>query len=356
MTVRRMAIALAVVAMAVSSAAPARETAVDHVWLSLNPARVGSDWTLAGWPTQATGHRVSANSATFEDAVGEDPAGPDITTVSVSNDDAGELTFRVALPSHPILTEDLRIRIWLDYDDDPATGLDGLRNGLDHFLLVNPGSLGVGEAGLFVCQPNYDQSGQRVGSMCSGGRESAMRASLRFSYDKGAVFSFDSEKLKRTEPFTIGSLKRFRFLVEVWSGIRYDPATRTWDFTNAHWDFAPTEKQFPSRDEYWVYESRPLLVKSFSATPATPRAGGSFALRLAAIRTDTGAALTSGTVSCSFKLAGQTLRPRSARFVGRRAVCVFAIPTSARGRRFRTAISVQSGGTRLTRSLSGRVA
>jgi hypothetical protein len=295
---------------------------------------------------QAAQTRGAAVSVTYLDATGEDAAAPDITRVVVSNDDSGKLTFRIAIPSHPVLTEDMRIRIWLDYDDDPATGLavEG-REGLDHFLLVDRGSLGFGTAGLFVCS----------GSTCSGGRDLGTLASLGFSYENGALFSLESETLRRTEPVRIGGLKRFRFSVEAWSGIGYDPVARTWDFTSARRDVAPAEQPSPSRDQLWTYESRPLLVRAFSVIPARPRAGMPFALRLGATRTETGAALTSGAVSCSARVAGKTLQPRSSGFVGPRAVCVFAIPMHTEGRRFRSTISVRFGRTTLTRSLSGRV-
>ena len=38
---------------------------------------------------------VAANSTTYQDSSGENPAAPDITTLTVSNTDAGMLSFRV---------------------------------------------------------------------------------------------------------------------------------------------------------------------------------------------------------------------------------------------------------------------
>ena len=296
--------------------------------------------------------QTAGNSATFQDATDEASGAPDITRVVVSNDDKSELTFRVEVPSHPVLTEDMRIFIWIDYDDDATTGLD---EGLDHRLVVDVGSFGFGAAGLAFCGYTPPSCG-----VVQGWRGFGELASLRFSYENGvAVFSFDTAKLAREEPFRVGSLKRFRFWVKVESGVRWDPVTRRYDFTNWRRDVAPTEplagRGFPARDQFWIYESRPLLVKGFSTEPATPRAGKPFALRLAAIHSDTGAALTSGAVSCSSTIAGKPLRPRSRGFVGERAVCVFTIPANAKGRTFRSMISVQSAGMKLTRSVSGRV-
>jgi hypothetical protein len=295
--------------------------------------------------------QTAANSATFQDATGEAPGAPDITRVVVSNGKS-ELTFRIEVPSHPVLTEDMRIFIWIDFDDDATTGLD---EGLDHLLMVDVGTVGFGAAGLAFC----GYPGPGCGAV-QGWRGFGELASLRFSYENGvATFSFDATKLARKEPFRVGSLKRLRFFVKVESGVRYDPVTRSWDFTNWRRDVAPTEppagRGSPTRDQRWVYESRPLLVKDFSTTPARPRAGKPFALRLAAIHSDTRAAVTTGAVSCSSTIAGKPLRPRSRGFVAERAICAFAIPANAKGRTFRSTISVQSGSTRLTRSVSGRV-
>lgn len=282
----------------------------------------------------ASSTRLATTTTSFEDARGEDPQGPDITTVVVSTDDDRLLSFRVDIPSNPTLSEDMRIRIWLDSDDDRTTGLaiDGLV-GFDYFLLVDRWELGLGAVGLFGCS----------GSTCTGGQGWGPQTSLRFSYESGARFTIDTAELG------IDHLRRFRFSVETMSGVVFDPVGRRYDFTNVHRDFAP------QLGEFWTHESRPLLVQSFSATPAIPRAGKPFALRLTAIRTDTGTALASGNVSCSFRTAGKSVRPRSNRFVGKQAVCVFGIPPAAKGQRFRSSISVLLGGTKVTRSLSGTI-
>jgi len=297
---------------------------------------------------QATSTGAAAGRTTFQDATGEVPAGPDIGTVAVSNDANGYLTFRIEIPSHPNLTDDMRIRVWLDSDADANTGLEveNLR-GADNFLLVDRWELGLGEVGLFTCS----------GSTCGGGKAlpSGSRTSLRFSYRNGATFMVDAVDLG------IERLQRMRFWIEVWTGIGFDPVTRRYDFTNARADFAPNGAgrglgdPAAEGDGFWVYESRPLLVKSFSVEPSNPKAGRPFALRLALIRTDTGALLTSGSVSCGFALAAKPLRPRSGGFDGRRAACAFAIPSNAQGRRFRATISVRFAGAKVARSISGRV-
>jgi hypothetical protein len=74
---------------------------------------------------------------------GRGPQGPDITSVVVSTGEDRRLTFMVSMPSRPTLTEDMRVRIWLDADDDRTTGLtvDG-HTGLDHSCSWTGGSSG----------------------------------------------------------------------------------------------------------------------------------------------------------------------------------------------------------------------
>jgi hypothetical protein len=92
------------------------------------------------------------NSATFEDAVGEDLEAPDITSVAVANNRMGELTFRISVPNRPVLTEDMRLWLRVDWDDSAATGLtvEG-QEGVDTFILVDRGLHGFGAAAIGGC-------------------------------------------------------------------------------------------------------------------------------------------------------------------------------------------------------------
>jgi hypothetical protein len=278
------------------------------------------------------------NSATFEDAVGEDLEAPDITSVAVANNRMGELTFRISVPNRPVLTEDMRLWLRVDWDDSAATGLtvEG-QQGVDTFILVDRGLHGFGAAAIGGCS----------GNSCSTGVDPDV---LRFAYGAGvATFTLDTTR------FDV-PLKRFRFRVQVQSGVVFDEGPpRRWDLTNVRTDRAPTHSEFPTRSEYWVYDSRPLLVKTFSRAPARPRAGKPFVLRLSASRTDTNAVVRRGAVSCSLKVGGKPLRARSSGFVGQRATCAYSIPASAKGLRYRGTISVRVNGAAVSRSLAGRV-
>ena len=61
---------------------------------------------LAAMPAVAFGDsaRHLKNSTTYPDSTGEDSAAPDITSVVVSNDDAGLITFQVTVSNRPTMT------------------------------------------------------------------------------------------------------------------------------------------------------------------------------------------------------------------------------------------------------------
>ena len=66
--------------------------------------------------------RAKSNSQTFTDSTGEDPNAPDITTIDVSNDDAGLITFKINISNRPTLTDDMVVLVYLDTDRKASTG------------------------------------------------------------------------------------------------------------------------------------------------------------------------------------------------------------------------------------------
>ena len=68
------------------------------------------------------GSASASNSQTFADSTGENPAAPDITSITVSNDDAGNITFQVNIPNRPALTPDMLLVLYVDADNKASTG------------------------------------------------------------------------------------------------------------------------------------------------------------------------------------------------------------------------------------------
>lgn len=79
--------------------------------------------------------RGASGSTTFNDSTGELSGGPDITAVTVSNDDHGLLTFSIAVPDRPTLTGDMGVLVFLDTDLNASTGApigDGAEYAIDY--------------------------------------------------------------------------------------------------------------------------------------------------------------------------------------------------------------------------------
>jgi hypothetical protein len=263
---------------------------------------------------------TTTNRVVFADARGENASGVDISRVVVSSTSAGDIVFRVEIPTNATFVEGMRVRVWIDADGNPATGHEGV----DYFLLADDDV-----AALYSCAnpPTcdvFDQSSTR---------------SFRFSYREGATFKVDRRYL--------GNTKRFRFFAAAYEGIVQKPGK--YDLSNARYDFAPRE------GGWWTFDTSALDARSFSVTPATPRAGKSFVLRLAAARTSTGALVTSGKVSCSLRIGGRAVKTHTSGFVGHRALCAYDVRSDAKGKRYRATISIRVGPYTIARALSGRV-
>jgi hypothetical protein len=304
------------------------------------PVRAVRSWALLAaiaaaavvLPIGASGAPTAplANATTFTDSSGEDPTAPDITTVVVSNNDAGIITFRVNVPNRAQLTRDLAAFLFIDSDANPSTGDQELL-GADYVI-----QLVLGEPILF----RWD------GTDFTARPGDPPQASLAYSWSGGVTFTISAAEL--------GNTRRLRFAANVISGIVEDPTTGALDFTNAKNDVAPG-----GLVGVWSYDVRvgrpSIVVKRFRSTPARPAAGKQFSVRLAATRSDTGAAIRGGRVTCVGRVGSARLPADAARFVGSEAVCTWRIPPSAKGKSFRGTITIVFEGLRSTRTFSGRI-
>lgn len=283
--------------------------------------------TAAAAPAETT--RFAANSATFQDSTGEDPAGPDITTLVASNNEAGIISFRVNIPNRPALTQDMFFLLWVDSDNNQATGEN------------DPNLIGVGADYLIVLAEGEVALLRWNGAEFGGG---APASSLVFAYNGGVTISINASD--------IGNTRRLGFTALAVSGIAIDPITGQADFTNAHRDVAPASGSF----NYMLQISRPtLVVRGITTTPAAPKAGKSFTMRLTAARSDTGAVLQNGRVTCIGRAGTARLRAQLARVQGGAVVCTWLIPANAKGKTFKGSAAVVFEGLRVSRSISRKI-
>jgi hypothetical protein len=269
----------------------------------------------------------AANSTTYQDSTGENPAAPDITTVVVSNNDAGVISFRINIPNRPTLAADVLVAVEVDSDNNSATGSP---DGTDYAI-----ELFQGDVALFKWDgTNFTR---RAGDPPA--------TSLIFAYQGGATLTISSAEL--------GNTKNLKFSAFVISGITVDPATGGLDFTNAVADSAPAVGA-----GLYSYEVRTapttLVVRSFTTAPRRPAAGKQFSLRLQVARSDTGAVVQGGRVTCVGRVGSARVRG-TGRFVGRMGVCSYVLPAKAKGKTFRGSITIVFEGLRSTRSFSGRI-
>jgi hypothetical protein len=290
---------------------------------------------LVALPTAASGAPSSpaaatANTTSYQDSSGENPAAPDITTLTVSNTDAGLISFRIVIPNRATLTQDMLVLLFVDSDANPQTG-DPESLGADYVIQVFGG-----EAALF----RWDGSDftRRAGDPPA--------TSLIFGYQGGLTVTMSAAEL--------GNTKAFGFAVIAISGVTIDTTTGDVDFTNAVSDVAPATGAGMYRYEVKITPPT-LVVRSLKPTPKNPTAGRSFTLRLVAARSDTGAVVQNGRVTCLGRIGNARFKAQVQRVQGGAATCTWNLPLTATGKTFRGSVAVTFEGLKAQQAYSGKV-
>jgi hypothetical protein len=280
--------------------------------------------------TPAAPQAIAANTMNYQDSSGENAAAPDITTLTVSNSDAGVVQFRVAIPNRAQFTADMLLLLFVDSDANPQTG-DPTELGADYVIEIFGG-----EAALF----RWDGTNftRRAGDPPA--------TSLIFSYQGGITVTISAAEL--------GNTKRFGFSFVAVSGITIDPATQDLDFTNAVADIAPAADAGLYQFEVRITPPT-LVVRSLRSTPRNPTAGRTFTLRLVAARSDTNAVVQNGRVTCVGRVGNARLRAQVQRVVGGAATCTWNLPATAKGKTFRGSVGVAFEGLRASQAYSKKV-
>jgi hypothetical protein len=283
---------------------------------------------LAAVPSALAGPtRMDDNSQTFLDSTGEVANAPDITSIVVSNNASGLVTFKVNISNRPSLTSDMEIDLSLDTDANKATG-DAASNGAEYAIVLVQGSVGL----LKWNGTNY--------------ADARSQSSLTYSYDaSGATI-----KVKTSD---LGGTKKFNFGAVAGSGIVVD-ASGNPDYTNAVADFAPDLGH--GTYGYQVLTTLKLSVSTFQTVPAAPTAGGTLAASLAATENDTGGPIGRGAaVVCRASVAGGPVTVKSHAIANGVATCVWKLPKSAKGEKLSGTVTVTVRGAKVAKSFSVRV-
>jgi hypothetical protein len=268
----------------------------------------------------------TVNSQTYADSTGEDANAPDITSIAVSNDDAGLITFKINISNRPALTPDMDIQLILDTDQNAATG-DPAVPGAEYLIDLNQG-----QVGLFKWDgTNYTFAQSQT--------------SLVFTYDAtGATI--------RVSAADLGGTKGFNFVAFAASGITVDAGGNP-DFTNAHADLAPDLGH--GLFNYKVIQVLKLSVLAFTTSPKPPKAGKNFSAGFAANESDTNGPVKAGTVACSATVSFKHITPVGKALKNGIAVCVWHLPATAKGKTIRGTVTLTVQGVKVTRSFAAKI-
>jgi hypothetical protein len=275
----------------------------------------------------ARGSASASNSQTFQDSTGENPAAPDITSITVTNDDAGNITFQVNIPNRPALTPDMALVISLDTDNNASTG-DPQASGADFAIQLFPGEVDL-----------FPWAGTDYGT-------SVATPSLTYGYTSGVATIHVSAQ-------ALGGTKAFNFSVLVLSGITTD-STGAPDFTNAVGDVAPDVGH--GTYQYQVLTTLKLAVSAFTTSPKPAKAGKPFSAGLAVNENDTNGPVKTGTVTCTATVAGAHIPAAHKGAVANGiATCVWPLPKKDKGKTIRGTIVLTVKGTSVQRSFSAKI-
>jgi hypothetical protein len=287
-----------------------------------------SAFLLAVVPGAAFGKtsHATVNSQTYTDSTGEDANAPDITSLAVSNDDAGLITFKVNISNRPALTPDMTVLLFLDTDQKATTG-DPSSLGADYAIELDPGSVAL-----------FQWNGSDYVA-------AAAQTSLTFAYDAtGATIRVNASDLGKT--------KGLNFAALAISGITTD-ANGNPDFTNSHQDSAPD----PGHGfyNYKVIQKLTVSVVAFTTSPKPAKSAKNFSAGLAANESDTSGPVTSGTVGCNATVGLKPITPLGKSLKNGIAVCVWHLAKNAKGKTIRGTVTLTVQGVKVTRSFSAKI-
>lgn len=275
--------------------------------------------TLVALPTVA----LASNSQSYPDSTGEDAQAPDITSIDVSNDDTGLITFKLNISNKPTFTSDMSFLIFINADQNASTG-DPQSLGADYAIELDPGAVNL-----------FQWNGSDYAAASS-------QTSLTYSYDAtGPTIHINASDLNGTRSFGFGTIAI--------AGIAVD-AQGNPDFTNVHEDFAPDQGH--GFFNYTVIAKLTLTQTAFTTSRA--KAGARFSASLGVNESDTNGPVTKGTVACSATVAGKRL-PATHALANGVATCYWKLPKTAKGKTLRGKVSVTVQGTTLTKAFAVKV-
>jgi hypothetical protein len=258
----------------------------------------------------------------YTDKVGD--ASPDITSVSIAHtaDQNVTLTATIVGLGAPV-TEGLRgVWVYVEPDDDtsPATP--------PYNLALNVSSTGSGCIALKYDGVIFRMPDPQLNAGCSIDGDT-----LTWTFNKAEI----------------GAKEMFSFFIVAWqnnSSGAVSGQDRAPDFGRWGYSFAPqaaTSTTTPTAPK----PARPVIGAP-AATPRIPVAGKRFAVTFAVSRSDTGALLTSGTMTCDPSVAGVVVKHTES-FTNGKARLAFVVPKTAKGKLLKIKVKIANGSQAATK-------
>jgi hypothetical protein len=261
---------------------------------------------------------VAGAETTYTDPTGDSTTAPDLTSVVVSNDATGNITFRGTVANQATLAPDAAILLALDTDHSASTG-DG---GFEY---------------LFV----YDGADSSFGLLRWNGAEYAAAPSRTFRVSYAAnVLTVTGNRSE------LGNTKAFFFYLV---GAQFDAN-----------DEVVAQDDVPDGDLVWDYSltalAPPLALTAGkpTANPAGPQSGKALVVSVPVQRSDTRGPLTAGAVTCKATVGGKAVKA-TGRFGGGKPQCVLRIPKGTKGKLVRGSLTVSFQAKKVTKAFSFRV-
>ena len=263
--------------------------------------RVSADYA----PNRGRAQYSAPDPLTIADASGDHQAAPDLTDVVVSDDASGRVRFAVSTPSHARLTTGTWVELDVDVDRHRSTGNDGV----DAYVTIE---------GSQVTAARWNAEEEEY---------VRVRPSGVTAHSRGGVVTFVVSR---------------RFLDNVASFGFYLISGHVSGDDDVAIDVAPNGAA------WWRYTLTHKPPLSLAA--GTPRgippgavAGKRFTVAIPVTRSDTARRITSGSVACDLRVAGEAIDAIGA-VHGGLATCSFGVPGDAAGATIRGLMTVRSAG------------
>jgi hypothetical protein len=261
-------------------------------------------------PSVGAGRSITAPPSTNADPTGDSGTAPDITQVSVTNDDHGQYTFTISFATPYGSTTG--IVIFLDTDVNATTG-DPETHGADYVLVDDRASQASELA--FWGPSGWERAQSKTMSVTVG------------SDLKSVVLSLNKSDLN--------GVTSFNYIVVSYEG----------NADSGNFDVAL------SGTGSFQYTLQTVFTLLDGGTHAdVPKAGGAWTIGMLAVRSDTGKSVGSeGVISCNAHAGSTPLLLRTKAFVtpasgqGAVASCTFAVPKRLKGAALSGTLTVRDG-------------